>query len=351
MPKVLYSRGRQESIAANRYNQLKIKLMKKIIFILFSLQIGLTFAQSKKEQIEILKMRTDSLTNVLDNERKINIIKVQALNSSIEIKKNQINAKSVEVDDLKHQLKNKSDCLKIIAVELKKIKESIQIKSDATKSYNTLDYDFDETNSGDFDENYDTIIIKEKTRMLNSNYAKRDLSLKIKLVTGETISLGSISEHEGIAETHFTYLHENELRAKLYYVMINYWRAGGGSKRYTLIEIDLKTGEKNTLVSNIGGNFNFNENETYLLVSGWYDSQEYVNDNQLQVINIVNKKIDLVIKDVEPIKINWLSDFEFQCQLLKYSKEKEWPNSRIPSAVRTGNLNKYKFNNGFWSKL
>ena len=346
-----------------------------------------TFAQSKKEQIEILKMRTDSLTNVIDNERKINFIKMQELNSVIEIKKNQINslhtelkkisdnfnqkeletiqlknkinAKSIEIDDLRHQLKNKSDSLKILAVEFKRIKEAIKIKNNSNqiedlqykvaKSFNPLDYDFEYY---DFNQNYDTVIIKEKTRILNSNYAKRDLSLKVKLLTGETISLISINEHEGNAQTHFTYLFENELRAKLYYVMINYYEPGPGTKSYTLIEIDLKTGKKNTLVSNIGSNFNFNKNQTYLIVSGWYDSQDYLNDNQLQVINIVNKKIDLVVKDVEPININWLSEYEFQCQLLKYSKvtDPDGEGYEVPSVDRSGNFNKFKFNNGLWSK-
>ena len=133
--------------------------MKIIIFILFVFQMNSTFAQSKKEQIEILKMRTDSLTNVLNNERKINIIKMQELNYLIEITKNQIdsfhnvlkklninfnqkeldniklenkfNAKLIKVDDLKHQLENKSDSLKVLSMELKKIKESIQIKKES----------------------------------------------------------------------------------------------------------------------------------------------------------------------------------------------------------------------------
>ena len=348
----------------------------------------LTFAKSKKVQIETLKMRTDSLTNIINNERKINISKVQGLYSSIEINKNQIdslyselkrtkiilnqqeqdniqlknriNSKSVEVDDLIYQLKNKSDSLIIISMELLKIKESIQIKIDsikseesqykAAKSFNTLDYDFDESNIGDFNQNSESIIAKEKTRIFKSIYAKRDYSLKIKLLTGETLSLSSLNENESVKETHYTYLFENVLKAKLYYVIIDFIAAGPGTKKYTLIELDLNTGMKTKLVSNIGGNFIFNKNETIILVHGWYDSEEYVQDNQLQIINILNKKIDLIIKNVEPININWLSNDEFQCLLLKYSKEKEWPFDRIPSTVRTGSLNKFIFNNGKWTK-
>ncbi len=138
--------------------------------------------------------------------------------------------------------------------------------------------------------------------------------------------------------------------AKLYYVIIDFIAAGSGNKKYTLIELDLNTGMKTKLVSNIGGNFIFNKNETVILVHGWYDSEDYVQDNQLKIINILNKKTDFILNNVEPINIYWLSNDEFQCLLLKYSKEKEWPFSRIPSPVRTGNLNKFIFKNGIWTK-
>lgn len=366
----------------------------------------LSFAQSKKEQIEILKMRTDSLTNILDNERKINISKVQGLYSSIEINKNQIdslyselkrakernknqvdslytelkrtnnilnqqeqdniqlkgkvNEFSNEINNLKFQLKIKSDSLVVIFNELKKCEESINTEIDTSnseefqfkksESFSALNYAFDKANVGNFQQNLDTIISKEKTRILNSSHAKRDLSLKIKLVNGETISLDSKSENDGNTETHFAYLFEDELRAKLYYVMINYSMPGSGTIINTLIELNLNTGDKNTIVTNIGADFIFNKSKTFLITSGWYDSQEYVMDNQLQVINILNKKKELILKEVEPVNIIWLSEYEFQCQLLKYTKEKEWPNSRILSVDRNGKINRFKFVNGSWSK-
>jgi hypothetical protein len=136
----------------------------------------------------------------------------------------------------------------------------------------------------------------------------------------------------------------------LYYVKIDFTRAGSGYKIYTLIELDLNNGMKNELISNIGGNFSFNKIETFILAYGWHDSEDYVQDNQLQIINILNREKDLILEDVEPININWLSDNEFQCQLLKYTKEKEWPNSRIPSVDRNGKINRFKFANGSWSR-
>jgi hypothetical protein len=348
---------------------MNIQRIKKTIILLLFFQISLAFAQSRKVQIETLKLKVDSLNNLLGNERKIEFIKQQVLNSSLkmlkiqfdslrvelnkinnrftqkeqelisikELSKNKFDAKLNEVNVLKHQL----DSLNIVIAELKIINGAIKIKSDsnqieglqyrAIRSFNPLDYDFED--SGNFKENYDTIIKKENKRILNSKYAIREFSLKIKLMNSELISLVSISERDNVEETHFAYLFENELRAKLYYVMIHYFAAGPGTKTYTLFEIDLKTGKINTLVSKIGGSFDFNKNETYLLVSGWYDSHAYVKDNQLRVITILNKKIDLILENIEPININWLSDNEFKCQLLNYSTEKEWPFSRIPSKI------------------
>jgi hypothetical protein len=361
---------------------------KLIIFILILFQIKVAFSQSKKEKIEILKVRTDSLIFVLDNERLINIDKTQQLNASIEIKnytidslnsavkrtnniynlkeqenihlKDKVNEFSNKINNFKFHLKIKSDSLKIIFNELKKCKESINTKSDASKSeefqfkkvesFSALNYDFDKTNGGNFQQNLDTIISKEKTRILNSSHAKRDLSLKIKLVNGETISLDSKIENDGNTETHFAYLFEDELWAKLYYVVIIYSKPGSGTKINTLIELDLNTGDKNIIVTNTGADYIFNKSKTFLITYGWYDSQEYVMDNQLQVVNILNKKKELILKEVEPINITWLSEYEFQCQLLKYSKEKEWPYYRIPSVDRNGKINRFKFVNGSWSK-
>jgi len=113
--------------------------MKKIIFTVLLFQVGVSFAQSKKEQIEILNLRKDSLNNVLENERKINTVTVQEQKSAIDMAQNQISllraeekkgndnfdqikqenvqlksnlgAQLNEINDLKLQLKNKSDVI------------------------------------------------------------------------------------------------------------------------------------------------------------------------------------------------------------------------------------------------
>ena len=128
--------------------------MKKILFFILIFQTNLTFSQSKKEEIELLKVNVDSLKIVLENERNSNFKKVQELNSAIENLKNQISSMESEVKDaiynlnkkeleniqlknglnqnlteissLKIKLINKNDSLIIISNELHKIKTTTQ---------------------------------------------------------------------------------------------------------------------------------------------------------------------------------------------------------------------------------
>jgi len=81
--------------------------MKKIIFIILILQSNLTFSQSKKAQIEQFKVSVDSLKNVLENERNVNIKKVQELNAIIVNLENQISLLKTEVKDLTNNLNQK----------------------------------------------------------------------------------------------------------------------------------------------------------------------------------------------------------------------------------------------------
>jgi hypothetical protein len=348
--------------------------MRKVILIVLLLQFDLAFAQSKKDQIEILRTSFDSLSKIVINERNFYSIESKKLNASIQWanyqidslflelknKKSKINEYEKEILDLKQQLTYKTDSLHFISEKLKKLSEIALKKVDENRttdhqnvpiaSFNSTDYDFDKNSGENFIQNKNTIVKKEKTRIIHSKYAKREGSLSITLKTGETISLVSKSELDGMQQTHYAYLFEDELKSKIYYVLISYIAPGSGDVNYSLIEIDLNTGEKTTLVTDVGGNFSFNSNNTFLVVSGWYDSEEYVQDNQLQIINIQNSKSQLTLTDVEPINITWLSNDEFQCQLLKYTKEKEWPFSRIPNELRTGKLIKFSFVNGSWSR-
>jgi len=81
--------------------------MKKIFFIILIFQTNLTFSQSKKEQIELLKGNVDSLKTVLENERNSNLNKVQDLNSTIENFENLISSLKSEVKDAKYNVNQK----------------------------------------------------------------------------------------------------------------------------------------------------------------------------------------------------------------------------------------------------
>lgn len=128
--------------------------MKEIISILLLFQSSIAFSQSKKEQIDILNMKLDTLTISMDGERKINFEKLQTINTKIQDLQNQIlllnfelkktneniNQKELEntqlktdllnkskaINDLNLQLNNKSDSL-IITKELIKLNKSSQI--------------------------------------------------------------------------------------------------------------------------------------------------------------------------------------------------------------------------------
>ena len=82
--------------------------MKKIFFIILIFQTNLTFSQSKKEQIELLKGNVDSLKTVLENERNSNLNKVQDLNSTIENFENQISSLKSEVKEATYNLNQKN---------------------------------------------------------------------------------------------------------------------------------------------------------------------------------------------------------------------------------------------------
>jgi predicted nucleic acid-binding Zn-ribbon protein len=81
--------------------------MKKILFIILILQSNLTFSQSKKVQIEQFKVSVDSLKNVLENERNVNLKKVQELNAANVNFENQISLLKTEVKDATNNLNQK----------------------------------------------------------------------------------------------------------------------------------------------------------------------------------------------------------------------------------------------------
>ncbi len=98
---------------------------------------GVSFSQSKKEQIEILTNRVDSLNSVLNAEKNTSIEKsnkISALNtnvtkltSELQTSKAESTSKQQEIGNLKSQLKIKTDSLALVKAELKKYNNANQI--------------------------------------------------------------------------------------------------------------------------------------------------------------------------------------------------------------------------------
>ena len=80
-----------------------MKILSAILFFGF---YSMTFAQSKKEEIEILKLRTDSLNRVITNERISNKESITLLNESINILKKELADSLKSLELLKIQNKN-----------------------------------------------------------------------------------------------------------------------------------------------------------------------------------------------------------------------------------------------------
>lgn len=124
--------------------------MKTILLLSFFLLAGITFSQSKKEQIEQLNNRVDSLKSVISSERVDNSKKISTLESSktyLEERYNELEnnynslvnkvstlsidlqtsnaeraSKQQTINDLQTQLQTKKDSLDLIKAELEKLK-------------------------------------------------------------------------------------------------------------------------------------------------------------------------------------------------------------------------------------
>lgn len=120
--------------------------MRSFLLIFCLLIVGLHHAQSKKEQIEILNKRVDSLNEVVGSERKINLdnatkiseftntitnlessisslnANVSKLTSELQQTKTESATKTQDLAKLQAQLKTKTDSLVLILGELEKLK-------------------------------------------------------------------------------------------------------------------------------------------------------------------------------------------------------------------------------------
>jgi uncharacterized protein (TIGR02145 family) len=124
--------------------------MKTIFLLSFFLLAGISYSQSKKEQIELLINRVDSLNQVLSSERSASSQKVSEFNATISnleskisslnatisnlnlelqtsktdasSKQTELNSKQQEITNLQAQVKQKTDSLALVLAELEKLK-------------------------------------------------------------------------------------------------------------------------------------------------------------------------------------------------------------------------------------
>ena len=109
--------------------------MKKIIIILLLLKAGIINAQSKKEQIEILKFRVDSINNTLLTERETNnqnTLKLNSRISSLEGQNNSLNSSLITERETNNQniLKLKSR-ISILEGQNNLLSSSLNISKDS----------------------------------------------------------------------------------------------------------------------------------------------------------------------------------------------------------------------------
>ena len=91
--------------------------MKKLLIILFTFQSLLSSGQSKKEQIQVLNFKVDSLNSELNKERKKFESKLDALNSSLDSRNIEISNKNTELQNLRKKLEiniSKVEELKVV---------------------------------------------------------------------------------------------------------------------------------------------------------------------------------------------------------------------------------------------
>ncbi|MBM3455251.1 MAG: hypothetical protein FJX80_08900 [Bacteroidetes bacterium] len=124
--------------------------MRSFLLIVYLFMVGLLNAQSKKEQIEILTNRVDSLNRVVGEERISNQNKINELNSTVTKLEGQIAALSGNLTTLNKELQDSKDVIlkkqkEIVENQrlISKLQSELKIKSDSleilSKPKNYLD--------------------------------------------------------------------------------------------------------------------------------------------------------------------------------------------------------------------
>ena len=111
--------------------------MKKLFVFLIILFTNLSFAQSKKEQIELLNFRVDSLNQILKAQRNTHQEKVTAFNSTISNLQSQLSSLNLKMDEMgkeltgsKNKLNSQNDQIKELKTAINDLNKLVDIKKD-----------------------------------------------------------------------------------------------------------------------------------------------------------------------------------------------------------------------------
>lgn len=205
--------------------------MKKTILFFLLLNTSISMAQSKKEQIETLKLRLDSLNSVIYVERNSSNHNITNLNSKISVLE-------IKIDSLSFILKNNKDNLQKKELELNNLNVKYgKINKDLALLETRLD-SFKKVQPKNIEEinNPNQMITVDKYKSINDfGFEKNANVSKSKLNTKSILNVNSNSFTKQY-KTRVTELYKNaEVNFSGKYTVI-YWDAGMGSTLGTLID-------------------------------------------------------------------------------------------------------------------
>jgi hypothetical protein len=326
---------------------------KKTILALLLLLSNMLYSQSKKEIIEKLNYKIDSLENAIDAERILHNKKFDELQNKnvdlqlkIKTQENRIieNIKTLEIT--KNKINNLVDSLNLLK-STKNTQTNFDVLSYYFSTFNKYDY----YNEYHFNDIKLILEAKESRRLAISKYAIRNNQLKIKLLNNKEVILHS-DAIAPLQQRHYVYITENSNRGKVYVLKLDLYFSSPGRQRYELLEINIQNGEMKT-VSNAGNNFSFSPNMDYIIVSGWHDIDDYYQNSEIALINLFDLSVEMKIDNAEVTDIIWLSDDEFSFLINRLRVlDRKWEHGSPPKVnydiPNFASYLKYKLIDGNW---
>jgi hypothetical protein len=281
----------------------------------------------------------------LEHNEKVAIKKINDLHDTIAAKtqslvnlktsealiKNEMNSDKKKFDSLLLAYSLKQKTIETLETEFRQLKKQSEYKP---HTFYHTQYSVNTAYAGQitedlvsyFNVNSAGIIEKENPRIINSISAKRlnnalVISTKTKPVYLKNERIGY--EEFDVNQTFYTYLFEDLAKEKVYCIEINLSYTGGGQESYSLIQIDLKSGNIHKFSDEInhgGGDFYFNSDYSNVAVGGWFcnGNAPFPMESKFSIVNLDKRKTELTIDESEIMNLTWLNESSFSCQLIKY---------------------------------